>query len=246
MKQGGYFLHEHPASARSWREPSIQRLRNSPGVYMVKADQCAYGLVTPDKNGKLTPAKKATRFLTNSRAMAELLQRQCSNDHTHQHLEGGRCAAAAFYPLQLVRTMIRGMSDQATLDKVRRQEERESIQWFNAIEHKSDVVNQKDPKPRTSKVTRTNGTTIPVTYNLCNFKQQYVDEYAGEILDPHLIADAIIDELEYFNDHVWHIEDKATMLGIPEHIFVRSRWVMCNKGEAINPDMRARLVNKEG
>ena len=35
-----------------------------------------------------------------------------------------------------------------------------------------------------------------------------------------------------------------------DHIFVRSRWVMCNKGDAEVPDCRARLVacevNKTG
>ena len=46
----------------------------------------------------------------------------------------------------------------------------------------------------------------------------------------------------YFNDHVLRIEDKATMLGVKDHVFVRSRWVMCNKGDHIEPDTRARLV----
>ena len=57
-----------------------------------------------------------------------------------------------------------------------------------------------------------------------------------------MISDAIIDELDYFNDHVWRIEGKATMRGIKDHVFLRSRWVMCNKGKHIAPDMRARLV----
>ena len=40
------------------------------------------------------------------------------------------------------------------------------------------------------------------------------------------------------------------MLGIMDHVFVRSRWVMCSKGDHVEPDMRARLVacevNKDG
>ena len=38
------------------------------------------------------------------------------------------------------------------------------------------------------------------------------------------------------------IEDKAKMAQVPGHIFVRSRWVTCNKGDYSSPDVRARLV----
>ena len=93
---------------------------------------------------------------------------------------------------------------------------------------------------RTSKMTRTNATTIPITYDPCQFKSKYTDEYTGEILGPALISDAIIDERDYLNDHVWRIEDKATMFSIKDHVFARSRWVMGNKGDRLEPDMRAR------
>ena len=38
------------------------------------------------------------------------------------------------------------------------------------------------------------------------------------------------------------LEDSSTMHMIPGHVLVRSRWVLCNKGDQENPDMRARLV----
>ena len=44
------------------------------------------------------------------------------------------------------------------------------------------------------------------------------------------------DELAYFNDHVWRIEDKAIMLSIKDHVFVWSRWVVRDKGEHRVPD----------
>ena len=74
---------------------------------------------------------------------------------------------------------------------------------------------------QTSKVTNVDGIVIPTTYNPCQLKAKYVDEYTGELLDPSLMSDAIIDELDDFNDHVWRIEDKATMLGVKDHVFVR-------------------------
>ena len=120
------------------------------------------------------------------------------------------------------------------------EEQRSSI---NAITKASaEIPKTIDNSMQTSKVTKVGGTIIPITYNPCQFKPKYVDEYTGELLEPSLISDAITDELDYFNDHVWRIEDKASMLGIKEHVFVRSRWVMCNKGDHIEPDMRARLV----
>ena len=72
-----------------------------------------------------------------------------------------------------------------------------------------------------------------------------MDEYTGEILPPHLIREAIIDELDYFNDKVWKLSSKEEMEKIPDYILVRSRWVLCNKGDAESPDVRARLVSCE-
>ena len=48
---------------------------------------------------------------------------------------------------------------------------------------------------------------------------------------------------------MWRIEDKATVLGIKDHVVVRCRWVISKKGDHRESDMRARLVacelNKE-
>ena len=40
LAAGHHFLHEHPASASSWLEPCIQRLRSMHGVHEVVGDQC--------------------------------------------------------------------------------------------------------------------------------------------------------------------------------------------------------------
>ena len=77
---------------------------------------------------------------------------------------------------------------------------------------------------------------------MSNFRNKYLDEYTGETLEPSLIAAAIREELNYFNQGVWKIELKTNALQKPDAILVRSRWVLCNKGDNKNPDMRARLV----
>ena len=38
------------------------------------------------------------------------------------------------------------------------------------------------------------------------------------------------------------MELKANVAKDPDAVLVRSRWVLCNKGDNKNPDMRARLV----
>ena len=77
-----------------------------------------------------------------------------------------------------------------------------------------------------------------------------MDEYTGEILLTQLIRGAIEDELNYFNSRVWEITTEEEMQKIPDYILTRSRWVLCNKGDADSPDVRARLVacklNRDG
>ena len=51
--------------------------------------------------------------------------------------------------------------------------------------------------------------------------------------------------MNYFNSKVWELTTIDDMKKVPEHILVRSRWVMCNKGDTETPDVRARLVSCE-
>ena len=49
---------------------------------------------------------------------------------------------------------------------------------------------------------------------------------------------------------MWQLEDLSKVKANAEAVHVRTRRVLCNKGDASNPDMRARLVacevNKTG
>ena len=47
------------------------------------------------------------------------------------------------------------------------------------------------------------GNSIKLRYRSSHFKQEYKDEYTGEILPRHLVRAAMIDELKWFNDTVW-------------------------------------------
>ena len=56
---GRYFVHEHPATAVSWSEKSITGIAMLPGVEVVTADQCQYGLRTKAQEGGTAPANVA-------------------------------------------------------------------------------------------------------------------------------------------------------------------------------------------
>jgi hypothetical protein len=94
-----------------------------------------------------------------------------------------------------------------------------------------------------SRITRTNGGKVKVDYSDGNFRPRYIDEYTGEVLTPSLVRAAIVEELNYFNDNqIWQLEDLSKVKASAEAVHVRTRWVSCNKGDASNPDMRARPV----
>ena len=111
IAKGKYLIHEHPATAISWSEKEIVKLAAPSDVVVVTADQCQYGQTTPSQHGERLPALKPTKFMTKAMPMARLLQRRCPRKHVHQPLVSGRCAAAAFYPLKLVRALIKGIAD---------------------------------------------------------------------------------------------------------------------------------------
>ena len=55
----------------------------------------------------------------------------------------------------------------------------------------------------------------------------------------------MIDELHDFNQHVWEVSTLDHMKTIPDYMLVRLRWVMANKSDSKEPDVRARLVGCE-
>ena len=246
IRRGKYFLHEQPATAMSWKEEPIEKIMNSRAkTYVVTADQCAYGLTTPSAEDpeKLLPALKPTRFLTNSEIMAEQLSRRCSKDHIHQPLVGGRCKDAAMYPSKLVRSILKGVTLQAEADA----QSADCRDQINAMPVYTPQAEKVDFGPPTHSSVPKFGKkgSVPITYEESNFKSRYMDEYTGETLAPHLIRPAIEDELNYFNSKVWQLSTIDEMKRVPDYILVRSRWVLCNKGDSANPDVRARLVGCE-
>ena len=261
IRRGKWFLHEHPATAMSWKTKPIERMLRMSGVLTVDMDQCMFGLVSKSPDGLLLPAKKPTRWMTNSPFMVDALNVRCDKSHQHQHLVGGRAADAAFYPPKLLRAILRGMAltrDAHNGVRLLCENEKNFIDSFNsfvaAIPRESAIPKSTAPsdsadadptdsgKPRTSSLPLVGGGTLPIEYASHNFKAVYRDEYTGEELPNHLVRAAMEEELNYFNQHVWDAVEKKLAYRTDDFKLVRMRWVICNKADDENYDVRARLV----
>ena len=91
----------------------MQKILAHPRVGTTVADQCMYDLTTTDADGNVVRAKKPTKWASSSPQMLSRLSRKCDGSHPHQHLIGGRAAAAAYYPPKLISQILRGIRDTA-------------------------------------------------------------------------------------------------------------------------------------
>ena len=101
--------------AASWAVTFIKDLMANPMVLVTEIDQCAYGLMSEDENGR-APARKPTRFLTNSVCTARELRMECRGCKRHVQLMNGRAGPAARYPAQLCRAVCKGVRNQMVED----------------------------------------------------------------------------------------------------------------------------------
>ena len=176
LRDGLHFLFEHPSCAKSWHDNWMVRLLEHPRVTSVVSDQCMYGLTTPSEKDPSVrlPAMKPTKFMTSSPAMASQLSRRCDKKHVHQHLTGGRCKDAAFYPPKLVRAILKGISLQAVQDRLASkglQEESFPICAMPMPVPSNNGSCYAFGDPKTSKIPKMNGGSVPVVFAEENFKK---------------------------------------------------------------------------
>ena len=251
MRRGKWFVHEHPRSALSWKTRPIVSLMKKHGATTTVCHQCMFDLKTPGPDGAPALAKKPTRWMTNSPEMIDVLSIKRDGSHKHQPLMGGRAAAAAFYPPKLLRAIIQGMA--RTRDRVVGKMElaKEGINLSAAVHSVNENLprpnidepdQNSDKKAKISSIPLHGGGKLPIAYEDQNFKAVYKDEYTGEVLPTHLVRAAMEEELEYFNSCVWEAVDRKSAEAMDGHKLVRMRWVICNKGDEAEYDVRARLV----
>ena len=197
---GRHFIHERMASAFSWREDEIVKLMGDPHVHEVVCDQCQFGLTTrgATKDEQL-PAMKPTRFISSSKHTVKQLERRCDRSHKHQHLAGGCCADAAFYPLPLIRPILKGIKATAEAGAEMKSEV-QSKQYMSAMAtgEQPSEVSEVTEIPHCFVKRYKSGAKVHIELEEGNLKRQYLDECTGDVLQHNLIKDAIIEELTYF------------------------------------------------
>ena len=192
---------------------------------------------------------KPTKSMSNSQQMLRQLSKRCDHSHEHQPLVGGRCADAAFYPLPLIRAILNGIEDttkalqHARMEAVENGVHAAAVICANRAQKPAEVEEDGVEILGRTVMQTTGGGQQEVVFTKDNFKAQYYDEYTGEPLPNDLVRAAMIEEMSYFSEKtVWTAAKWSDMKGSEDSSLVRMRWVLCNKGDAKEPDVRARLV----
>ena len=267
IKEGRFFLHEHPWSARSWYLPEICDIQNRPGVTVTKGHMCRFGMTARDSDGKLQPVKKPTGFMTNAWCIADELNKLCLGDHPHTQLMEGRAAAAAVYPKKLCEAVCRGLKKQKEhenkgcissmamsikqLDQVRRA----GIVELNAVVPKNTVENKhwKDNKHEKDGHGRHSDNLegeeilerqLSVLYHSCDGLTAY-DDVSQQQLDPAEVLKARQLEMAYFETKKVYTKVPRSHQEKTRGKIIKTRWIDVNKGDSEKKDYRSRLVGKE-
>ena len=115
VREGRFFIHEHPAMATSWEEPAVRRVLKLPDVRVTRVDACQYGM-TGQFHGDELPVKKPTKWMSNMKGVIETLHRtcagrdgSCSDGRRHASCTGKRAERAAIYPIKLCKAILQGI-----------------------------------------------------------------------------------------------------------------------------------------
>ena len=233
IEAGRYFLHEHPQGATSWGLNEVRTIGDTQGVHTVVGDQCMYGLTTEGKRGSsVMPAKKRTKFMTNSYHVARELRRRCDGTHKHQPLLEGRAEGTARYPPELCRAICRGL-----------------IKELNQSQNGLKAVAEIDACSKGETVPDPNEFHERGIDSVMQIAEQggdgAWDDVTGMPLDKKEVLRARKEEVQY-------VRDKKVWIKIPRAEAVRrgmkiikTRWVDINKGDDESPLYRSRFVAKE-
>ena len=219
MERDKYFLHEHPQSASSWYEEEIKELQETEGVYCVEGPMCRWHMKSEDAQGE-GYVRKQTKWLTNSKVLADILDGECSNKkgntwHRHVQLINGRASEAKVYPPMLVKAILKGIRKQLEEDG----------------EMQKDVCG-----------------VGPVPEEAIHLEEEnfYTDDTTGAYLETPLVEAARKEELDWVKKQgtykVVSMDECWKETGKPP---VTLKWIDINKGDEENPRYRSRLVARE-
>ena len=100
------------------------------GAHLVNFDFCGLGMKAKSDDGAEKLVKKRTKVMTNSGHIAtSLAKAQCSQDHQHVRLEGGKASACEVYPNAFCELVVKGL-----------QRELEDYKWLRKV--KDQIMEQ--------------------------------------------------------------------------------------------------------
>ena len=230
MELGKLFLHEHPASASSWRLRRVRKLASTPGVYSVVGDMCQFGLRTAGGGY----ARKRTRFLTNSWEIAQEISKLCPGTHVHTPLVGGKAKATEQYTPEFCQAVCKGLLKEKR-HRVMHLCQVAEIKAMNKGERGRDIEEGHDREEARKSLEALNG--------MCEWEAW--DDVSGMKLDLEQVKRARSDEITW-------VRQKGVYRKIPRSEalerglkVIRVRWIDINKGDDSQPVYRSRLVAME-
>ena len=163
--------------------------------------------------------RKTTRLLTNSEEIVQATHHRCIGGHRHIHLVSGRAKAAARYPDQLCRAMIKG------------------FEFWKMGRHGGHLGSMVMEFARP-------GLCDPEEVKTEEESGRYIDDLKGDVIPPPLARAARAEELEVFQDRgVYDVVPRSQMRRGAKLVGVC--WADTNKGSAAIPRIRSRLVCQE-
>ena len=113
VKDGGEVHWEWPRGCDGWALKELETMKRELNMHDAKCDGCQVGSRTPDT--KELQYKPYT-IRTTSSAMAEHMTLKCPRNHKHAECLGGnRTGASAYYPLPMVKRIVKVMMQEVAL-----------------------------------------------------------------------------------------------------------------------------------
>ena len=229
VKDGHYFLHEHPAWATSWQLGCVKKILAMDQVDEVIGDQCQYGQSTDQGD----PLKKPTRFMSNSGAVLAQLGNRCRGRSgactrpgggQHGSCTGNAARKAAIYPFKLCKAILSGVRNQlredgrfthgmvgiqpAPQDGLSDEQPERRVNRLWNIDVEDESSEEMGPLERDPEFQALNGNKkLQTQYKLLaamkiEEQPQEVskDDLTGQLLDPTMVKAARRVELEYFEE----------------------------------------------
>ena len=202
------------------------------GVDVSIIDPCQYGQATVDGQ----PIQKATKWMSNSPRILQMLQKRCSGrggscsrprGGQHQHVSGRVCRKSQEYPFELCKAILMGCRRQLiddgrlALGVIGIQRPEESFSEKQLI-HVANLYLDAD---------------MDVQAGLAEKKDQFNDSLTGQPLNADLVRAARRKELEYFAaKRVWRKVPRADALRLQGKPPITVKWIDVNKGEDESPN----------